>query len=75
MRDVFDLSKTDEHDPKALATAVNCRSLWQCIHRTAIAPGEIDRTLDESGVGHYLGASAFGASRIREHSTTPAEPA
>ena len=31
-----------------------------------MAPGEIDRTLDQSGVGHYLGASAFGASRIRE---------
>ena len=135
VRDVFDLIKANEHDPKALATAVNCRSrydtevtaltlehadatlerdartqlvgageiddpatlgtqagatlrgavyrhvaIWtegkqaiiECrtnsgaIHRTAIAPGEIDRTLDESGVGHYIGASAFGASRIRE---------
>ena len=135
VRDVFDVIKADEHDPKALATAVNCRSrydtevtaltlehadatlerdartqlvgageiddpatlgtqagaalrgavyrhvaIWtegkqaiiECrtysgaIHRTAIAPGEIDRTLDESGVGHYIGASAFGASRIRE---------
>ena len=135
VRDVFDLIKANEHDPKALATAVNCRSLYdtevtaltlehadatlerdartqlvgageiddpatlgtqagaalrgavyrhvaiwtegeqaiiECrtysgaIHRIAIAPGEIDRTLDESGVGHYLGATAFGASRIRE---------
>ncbi|MCY4122651.1 MAG: hypothetical protein OXG72_17215 [Acidobacteria bacterium] len=135
VRDVFDLIKANERDPKALATAVNCRSrydtevtaltlehadatlerdartqlvgageiddpatlgtqagatlrgavyrhvaIWtegeqaliECrtasdaIYRTAVAPGEIDRTLDESGVGHYLGASAFGASRIRE---------
>ena len=36
------------------------------VHRTAMARGEIDHTLDESGVGRYLGASAFGASRIRE---------
>ena len=135
VRDVFDLIKANEHDPKALATAVNCRSrydtevtaltlehavatlerdarmqlvgageiddpatlgtqagaalrgavyrhvaIWtegeqaivECrtnsgaIHRTAIAPGEIDRRLDESGIGHYLRASAFGARRIRE---------
>ena len=135
VRDVFDLIKANEHDPKALATAVNCRSrydtevtaltlehadatlerdartqlvgageidgpatlgtqagtalrgavyrhvaIWtegeqaiiECrtnsgaIHRTAIASGEVDRRLAESGVGHYLGASAFGASRIRE---------
>ena len=135
VRDVFDLIKAAEHDPRALAAAVNCHSLYdtevtaltlenadatlerdarlqlvgageiddpatlgtqagatlrgavyrhvaiwtegeqaliECrtaggaIHRTAIAPGEIDRTLDESGVGHYLGASACGASRIRE---------
>ena len=135
VRDVFDLIKAAEHDPRALAAAVNCRSrydtevtaltlenadatlerdahmqlvgageiddpatlgtqagaalrgavyrdvaIWtegeqaivECrtygggIHRTAIAPGEIDRRLDESGVGHYLGATAFGARRIRE---------
>ena len=135
VRDVFDLIKADEHDPKALATAVNCRSRYdievtaltlenadatlerdartqlvgagelddpatlgtqagaamrgavyrhvaiqtegeqaiiECrtnsgaVHRTAMAPGEIDRKLDESGVGHYLGATAFGARRIRE---------
>ena len=45
---------------------IECRTNSGAIHRTAIAPGEIDRTLDESGVGRYLGASAFGASRIRE---------
>ena len=135
VRDVFDLIKASEHDPKALATAVNCRSrydievtaltleradatlerdaraqlvgageiddpatlgtqagaalrgavyrhvaIWtegegaliECrtnsggVHRTVIAPGEIDRTLDESGVGHYLRDTAFGARRIRE---------
>ena len=135
VRDVFDLIKADEHDPKALATAVNCRSrydtevtaltlrnadatlerdartqlvgageiddpatlgtqagaamrgavyrhvaIWtegeqaiiECrtnsgaVHRTAMVPGELDRKLDESGVGHYLGATAFGARRIRE---------
>ena len=135
VRDVFDLIKAAEHDPRALAAAVNCRSLhdtevtaltlenadatlerdartqlvgageiadpatlgtqagaalrgavyrhvaiWtereraivECrtysggIHRTAIAPGEIDRRLDESGIGHHLRASAFGARRIRQ---------
>ena len=45
---------------------IECRTYSGAIHRIAIAPGEIDRTLDESGVGHYLGATAFGASRIRE---------
>ena len=67
VRDVVDLIKANEHDPKALTTAVNCRRpCGGVIHCTAIAPGEIDRTLDECGVGHYLGASACGASRIRE---------
>ena len=135
VRDVFDLIKAAEHDSRALAAAVNCRSLhdtevtaltlenadatlerdartqlvgageiddpatlgtqagaalrgavyrhvaiWtegeraivECrtcsggIHRTAIAPGEIDRGLDASGIGHHLRASAFGAGRIRE---------
>ena len=135
VRDVFDLIKANEHNPRALATAVNCRSrydtevtalvlehadatlerdvrmqlvgageiddpatlgtqagaalrgavyrhvaIWtegeeaiiECctysggVHRIAMTPGEIDRTLDESGVGHYLGATAFGARRIRE---------
>ncbi len=135
VRDVFDLIKAAEHDPRALAAAVNCRSehdtqvtaltlenadatlerdarvqlvgageiddpatlgtqagaalqgavyrnvaIWtegeqavvECrtrsggVHRTTIAPGEIDRGLDESGIGHHLRASAFGASRIRE---------
>ena len=134
-RDVFDLIKANEYDPKALAAAVNCRSqydtqvtaltleqadatlerdartqlvgageiddpamlgtqagaalrgavyrhvaIWtegeqariECrtnsgaIHRTTIPSGQIDRTLDESGIGHYLSASAFGAIRIRE---------
>ena len=135
VRDVFDLIKAGEHDPRALAAAVNCRSrydtevtaltlenadanlerdartqlvgageiddpatlgtqagaalrgavyrdvaIWaegeqaivECrtysggIHRTAIAGSEIDRRLDESGIGHHLRASAFGARRIRE---------
>ena len=135
VRDVFDLIKADEHDPRALAAAVNCHSwhdtevralmlenadatlerdvraqligageiddratlgtqaaaalrgavyrdvaIWtegegaivECrtrsgaVLRTAIAPGDIDRGLDESGIGHHLRASAFGASRIRE---------
>ncbi len=135
VRDVFDLIKANEHDPRALAAAVNCRSLYdtevtaltlenadanlerdartqlvgageiddpatlgtragaalrgavyrdvtiwaegeqaivECrtysggIHRTAMAAGEIDRRLDESGIGHHLRASAFGATRIRE---------
>ena len=135
VRDVFDLIKAAEHDPRALAAAVNCHSwhdtevralmlenadatlerdartqligvgeiddratlgtqagaalrgalyrgvaIWtqgegaivECrtysgaVLRTAIAPGEIDRGLDESGIGHHLRASAFGAGRIRE---------
>ena len=135
VRDAFDLIKAAEHDPRALAAAVNCHSQYDTevtaltlenadatlerdartqlvgageiddpatlgtqagaalrgavyrdvaiwtegeqaivesrtysggIHRTAIAPGEIDRRLDESGIGHYLRASAFGARRIRE---------
>ena len=43
-----------------------CRTYSGGIYRTAIAPGEIDRRLDETGIGHYLRASAFGARRIRE---------
>ncbi len=46
---------------------VECRTYSGGVHRTAaIGPGEIDRRLDESGVGHHLRASAFGARRIRE---------
>ena len=135
VRDVFDLIKAAEHDPRALAAAVNCHSdyetevralmlenadatlehdapvqlvgvgtiddratlgtqagaalrgalyrdvaIWtegegaiiECrtrsggVHRIAIAAGEIDRGLDESGIGHHLRAASFGAHRIRE---------
>ena len=45
---------------------VECRTYSGAAHRTAIAPGDIDLALDESGVGHHLRASAFGARRIRE---------
>ena len=46
---------------------VECRTYSGGVHRTAaIGSGEIDRRLDESGVGHHRRASAFGARRIRE---------
>ena len=45
---------------------VECRTRSGAVLRTTIPPGEIDRGLDESGIGHHLRASAFGASRIRE---------
>ena len=45
---------------------IECRTRSGGVHRIAIAPGEIDRGLDESGIGHHLRAASFGAHRIRE---------
>ena len=55
VRDVFDLIKANEHDPKALATAVNCRSRYDT-EVTALTLEHADATLERDARMQLVGA-------------------
>ena len=55
VRDVFDLIKAAEHDPRALAAAVNCRSLHDT-EVTALTLENADATLERDARTQLVGA-------------------